>query len=243
MPRFLLLVFTLLTALSASARVRASRSVLDAPRRILFVAAHPDDETVIAPYLYDRCVAGGAECTMLIMTAGEGGQCALPSGCGPDLGIVRTGEMVRSAALLNLRLIQWHYPDVFDADERWSREAGGKDALVALLHDTIAAIGADTVITFDPGHGTTGHPAHRTIAALVLASTPAWQIETRAAFEGDNFTFSTDHPDQTSAFVAGASWNALVRTAETHASQFNPIQIESLRRIPQEQRMVWFRTR
>lgn len=204
-----------------ASRRRGAASPLDAPLRILVVTAHPDDEVLLAPYLHDRCVRGGADCTILVMTGSD----------------VRSAEMARSAALLNLRLLQWHLPDVFDPEVQWDLAA-----LRPLLRDTILAIGADAVITFDPAHGTTGHPAHRLIGALVQEVTEAWMLETLATFAGDGFVFGVHQRELASAFVARQSWEVLVRIAETHASQFTEAQLANLRTIPDAQRVVWLRT-
>jgi hypothetical protein len=44
-----------------------------------------------------------------------------------------------------------------------------------------------------------------------------------------------------SAYIAGDTWGALVRAAETHESQFTPAQVENPRHTPAAQRVVWFR--
>lgn len=233
----IILILVSLACESKAAPRRAAASLLDAPRRILVITAHPDDDVVFAPYLHDRCVRGGAACTILVLTAGEGGQCALPEGCAPSLGDVRMAEMARAAALLNLRLIQWRYPDVFDVTQ-W----GNRDALIAALHDVILLERPDRILTFHPDHGTTGHPAHRAVGQLVLdtGAKNVWLLDTVARFEGNGFVFSPFAPGA-HAFFARDHWEALVRDAETHRSQFNAEQLESLRHIPEEQRVIWLR--
>lgn len=194
---------------------RAAGSFLDAPRKILVVTAHPDDEVLLAPYLHDRCVRGGADCTILVLTGND----------------VRSAEMRRAASMLELRLIQWHLPDVFDPDVQWDLAS-----LRPLLRETILAIGADVVITFDPEHGTTGHPAHKLVGALVAEITQPWTLQTRATFVGDGFAFDVHQREVASSFRG--DWDIAVRVAETHASQFSAAQIENLRRTPFE---VWLR--
>ena len=76
----------------------------DAARTILVITAHPDDEILIAPLLANRCIRGGASCSILVMTTGNAA----------GLGEIRVGEMTRAAALLNLRLTQWTYSDILD---------------------------------------------------------------------------------------------------------------------------------
>src|SRR2546422_4479037 len=71
----------------ATGRVHAVRQAPAA--RILWIGAHPDDETLVAPILGPACARQNAVCTLLVFTRGERGGCAIPSGCGPDLGSVR----------------------------------------------------------------------------------------------------------------------------------------------------------
>lgn len=209
---------------SGAGRVRAVRGWTPRPARILVVIAHPDDEILMAPFLASRCVRGGVSCSILVLTRGEGGG-------DPD---VRTGEMARAAALLNARLTQWSLPDLFAP---WP----DRDSIVRLVSDIIATERPDMILTFDPEHGTTGHPAHRETGAIVLATgaREVHVLETTARFEGDGFVLSSADP-RAWTLHAGSDWDYVVRLAETHASQFTAAQVESLRTIPHEQRKVWW---
>jgi len=215
------------------------------PERILWIGAHPDDEALIAPLLGRDCVENGADCSLLVMTRGERGDCFLPGGCG-DLGVRRTAEMSQAAALLHGRLTQWSYPDVLsDVDSEWSRVAGGHQALVESIALVIAATAPTTIYTFDPSHGSTCHAAHRALGALVMEAAPAKHIEfveTVVDFLPDAFAFHAATPDA-SAVDATLTWHYLVDDVATHASQFTSGQIESLRRLPDEQRRVWLATK
>jgi hypothetical protein len=205
-------------------------SRLDRPRTIVVVTAHPDDELLMSPYLANRCVRGGATCTVLVMTTGNAA----------GLGEVRAGEMARSAAILNARLMQWNYADVFtDVGSTWSAQAGDRAALVRQIADVVR--GADMVLTFDPLHGSTGHPAHREIGSLVLETgiPNVWLLETVARFAGNGFELGNGGGDLSSVYFTGDDWQYAVRLAETHATQFNAAQVESLRNLPAEQRRVW----
>lgn len=206
--------------------MRAVASRIDAAQRILIITAHPDDEILLSPLLANRCVRGGASCAIVVMTANE----------------TRAAEMSRSAALLNLRLTQWNFPDVMDdVGGVWATEAGDRETLVRRISDVIAAEHPDLILTFDPRHGTTCHPAHREIGRLVLetGAKNIFQIETVARFVGNNFVWSSASP-QSWVYVANDDWQYVVRVAEIHATQFNAEQVESLRTFPLEQRRVWF---
>lgn len=220
------LLLILLLAFPTLARTRAVTSRIDSAQRILIITAHPDDEILIAPLLANRCIRGAASCAILVMTA---------SG-------MRAQEMARSAALLNLRLTQWSFADVFDAAGTWAEEAGDRATLVQDIGHIIAIENPDLILTFDPRHGTTCHPAHREVGRLVLetGAKNVMQIQTAARFAGNGFVLSNASPAQASVYVANADWEYAVRVAEIHASQFNAEQVESLRTLPLLQRRVWF---
>jgi len=212
---------------SSAGRVRTVRPWLPRPQRILVIVAHPDDELLLAPYLASRCVRGGATCSLLVLTRGEGGG-------DPD---VRTGEMARSAALLNARLTQWSLPDGMTA---WN----DRETLVRQLSDVIALENPDMILTFDPEHGTTGHPAHRETGTMVIetGATNVYLLETLAQFVGSGIVLSSAREDVW-AYEPVADWEYAVRLAEIYASQFSGEQVESLRNLPSEQRRVWLRQR
>lgn len=208
---------------SGAGRVRAVRAWVPRPARILVVTAHPDDEILLAPFLAAHCIDRGASCAILVLTRGE-------AGGDPD---VRTAEMARSAALLNLRLLQWSLPDTAGP---WP----DRDAVVRLVGDVIAGERPEMILTFDPAHGTTGHPAHRETGAIVrdTGAPNVWSLQTLARFEGDAILLSSADPR---AWAFRGDWSYVVRAAEIHASQFTPAQVESLGTLPPGQRMVWLR--
>lgn len=207
------------------------------PQRILWIGAHPDDETLVAPLLGSMCSDGPDHCSLLVMTRGEAG--GDPS--------VRTSEMQNAAALFDAQLTQWSFADVMAAvDATWSEEAGGHDELLHRIGAVIAAERPDVIYTFDPNHGSTCHPAHRAVGALVLEAAaplriPVRLVETAVDFLPDGFFF---HPatDEAAAFDVRAAWQWIVRDAEVHASQFTSVQVDALRHTPDDQRRVWLAT-
>ncbi|MBV8520034.1 MAG: PIG-L family deacetylase [Acidobacteria bacterium] len=243
MPRPIVVALVLaLLPLPALPRMRAPASRIDAARRVLVITAHPDDELLLAPLLADRCLRAGASCAFVVMTSGEHGACALGA-CVPDLGTVRRNEMARAAAMFGARLTQWAFADVMDdVDATWAAQAGGREVLVRQLADVIAAETPDLILTFDPAHGSTGHPAHRAVGQLVLdtGARNIYLLETLARFDGDGFVLGNASPDA-SVYVANDDWQFLVDDAVNHASQFTPAQVEHLRALPVEQRRVWFK--
>ena len=209
-------------ALPLAARTRAVRSP---PERILWIGAHPDDEILLSPLLGGACVERGVQCAMLVMTRGEGGG-------SPD---VRAAEMQRAAAMLHATLTHWTYADVMTGvDATWSSAAGGHAALVGRIAAEIAAVAPTVIYTFDPHHGSTCHPAHRALGALVVEAAgrvPVQFVETTNQFES-----AVTAP----AIVdATGTWSYFVRDAEIHASQFPPAQVETFANLPAARRRVY----
>ena len=218
----LLVALLLVFAIPLGARTRAARP----PECILWIGAHPDDEILVSPILGRACVERGAQCAMLVMTRGEGGGAAE----------VRSMEMARAAETLHAALTHWTLPDVFgDVDAAWSAAAGGHAALVARIASEIAAVSPTLIYTFDPHHGSTCHPAHRALGALVLEAAPPnipiYLVETT-----DQFRSAVAEPI---VVDATSTWFYFVRDAQIHASQFPPEQVDMFASLAAEQRRVW----
>jgi LmbE family N-acetylglucosaminyl deacetylase len=167
----------------------------------------------------------------------------MTTGNAAGLGEIRVEEMSRSAALLNLRLTQWAYSDVItNVAAVWSDEAGDHATLIRRIGDVIAAEHPDMILTLDPNHGTTCHPAHREIGALVLetGAKNVFFIETVARLIGGGFELRNASPRYAWSYTANDDWLYAVRLAEIHATQFTAEQVESLRTLPKPQQTVWF---
>jgi LmbE family N-acetylglucosaminyl deacetylase len=243
LPLFLLILLSV--AVSANARLRAVGSKLETARNLLIVTAHPDDEVLLAPLLAQRCIRDGARCSFLVMTRGEGGACRSVAPCG-DLGAFRSAEMARAAAMFHAGLTQWSFPDVLtDVDAVWSMHAGGRETLLRQLRDAVALERPDIIFTFDPEHGTSGHEAHKTIAALLIESGAEnlYLLETAARTLPGRFELSDARPGVSSVLHAREDWVWLVRDAQNHESQFTPEEVESLRTLDEAQRRVWWMQR
>ncbi len=204
-------------------------------RRILWIGAHPDDELLVAPLLGRLCVEESSACSMIVMTRGENGSCELPGGCS-DLGALREQEMRAAAVLFRSALVQWTYRDAMsDVDTAWPH-----DEIVQRLRDAIALEAPTVVITFDPQHGSTGHPAHRALGALVreaAGDTPLMFVETTATLS-DRYHFANARPDRAIAVDARTTWHYLTEDAAIHGSQFSAPTLASLAATPAgEQRL------
>lgn len=235
---------------------------------LVAVTAHPDDEVLLAPLLGSVCVELEGDCRLLVATRGEGGICRLPDGCRPDLGAVRSTEMARAADPLHAELELWGLPDApasspAEVRSSWAAAAGGEGALLARLAAGIeaAATGSGdpgTVLTFHPRHGSTGHPAHRALGALVLDAVatlppdrrpPVYLLETRVRFTEDGTPSFRPDPEVPDLLAFDASrwmirlgapaWTYLQRAAAIHRSQFGDDLLNALAETPLRQRRVW----
>src|SRR5260221_10450766 len=207
--------------------------------KILWIGAPPDDETLIAPLLGAACVENRAQCSLIVFTAGEAGTCGLPSGCSPNLGEVRRGEMAAAAGALHAHLTQLDYPDVMDGvRSAWAAHDGSDAALLQRLRNLITAEQPTLIVTFDPTHGSTCHPAHRALGTLVLDTCAgesrcpaAVLVETSVTFAGTDVTIGPAIESGTGdalLFDVSAYWHNTTEDMALHASQFTSAQIASV---------------
>jgi len=200
----------------------------------------------LAPVFGRDCVDGGATCTWVVATAGEGGSCKLPGGCQPDLATVRAAELAASAAVFGATLIQldlgdngsWqpYAGDVGDVINLWAAKVGGQQALVELFEQIITDNPADVIYTMDPRHGGYCHPTHRAVGAMVALAAldlgePAGRVHLLAGHKAavgvgwepmapaDPTLESYDATEQL-ASIGGEAWLYLLEVAKAHPSQF-----------------------
>lgn len=162
--------------------------------RVLFVHAHPDDETINNGATIARYVALGAEVTVLTCTLGEEGEvigdrwAGLAVDRADQLGGYRIAELTAALRELGVRA-----PRFLGGAGRW-RDSGmagtaprGRttfadadfDVLVGQLADEIAALRPHVVVTYDP-YGGYGHPdhiqAHKVTTAAIAAAADRWTV-------------------------------------------------------------------
>ena len=162
--------------------------------RLLFVHAHPDDETINNGVTIAHYAALGAEVTVLTCTLGEEGEiigdhfAQLGVGEADQLGGYRIGEL--TAALGHLGL---GGPKFLGGAGRW-RDSGMPDTpprrrtsfvcadfdeVVGEVATVIAELRPHVVVTYDPGGGY-GHPdhiqVHRATTAAVAAAADRWVV-------------------------------------------------------------------
>jgi N-acetyl-1-D-myo-inositol-2-amino-2-deoxy-alpha-D-glucopyranoside deacetylase len=181
----------------------ASMDVLDSPRRLLLVHAHPDDETIGNGATMARYAASGTHVTLVTCTLGEEGEVLVPelTALAADqedtLGQHRVGELATAMEALGVTdhrflggpgrfrdsgmmgLPTNDRPDCF-----WQADV---DEAARLLVEVVREVRPQVLVTYDENGGY-GHPdhiqAHRVaMRALEMAADPQvrdgepWQVE------------------------------------------------------------------
>ncbi|MUG70153.1 PIG-L deacetylase family protein [Paenibacillus validus] len=137
-------------------------------KKLLFIFAHPDDESFACGGTMAKCSSMGHELVLVCATSGCKGR------CGPfsfqtreQLVAHREGELRQACHILGVSsLILYRYPDGYLKDHDLTE-------LIGKLKDTIVDQQPDVVVTFPPD-GVTGHPDHIAISeaaeqAMLLA--------------------------------------------------------------------------
>lgn len=143
---------------------------------LLWVGAHPDDESLPGSMLYKACAVLGNRCRLLVLTHGEAGTCYLNDGCfSDDITEVRTAEMIAAAACYSADLEFLQYPNtaikkIATIEAAWAAVGDPVESVALAIRD----FKPDFVISFHPDNGFTGHMEHRVTGrvvedALVLA--------------------------------------------------------------------------
>lgn len=146
--------------------------------RVLWVAAHGDDELMGSGVLMRACLKEHSPCHFVILTRDRGAECLLPQGCGAtedDLAALRFGEMRRAARSYGATLEEYDFfnaplpvesfPSRPEIERIWARQ-GDPAALIARA---IRRFQPDVMITLDPYQGFTGHPEHLAVGRFAIA--------------------------------------------------------------------------
>jgi N-acetyl-1-D-myo-inositol-2-amino-2-deoxy-alpha-D-glucopyranoside deacetylase len=179
----------------------AAMDRLDAPRRLLLVHAHPDDESIVTGATMARYAAAGVSVTLVTCTRGERGE-VIPEqlkhleGDGDALAERRTAELAAAMEALGVADHRFLGADAgvmyrdsgmaWGPDGRAVAAADVEDGAFALADvDTAAGhlvrvlreVRPQVVVTYEPGGGY-GHPdhvqAHRVaVRAVELAEAPS----------------------------------------------------------------------
>ncbi len=149
-------------------------------RSLLFIFAHPDDETFIAAGIACRYREEGVRLALATATLGEAGKCGDPPVCTrEELPSVRERELREAARLLGLGepvLLGYHDRELATVPPAEIREK---------LVRVIRAHRPQVVVTFDP-NGSNAHPDHIAISrftsdAVAAAADARWLPDAGAA--------------------------------------------------------------
>jgi len=178
-PRLLVLTLTFVTAVSTravaagppaqpnAAEIALGLRKLGVVGSVLYVAAHPDDEnTALLAYL-----ANGAQVRTgyLSVTRGDGGQNLIGSEQGPELGLIRTQELLAARRIDGAEQFFTRARDFgFSKSPDETLRIWGKDAVLADMVTVIRRFRPDIIVTrFSPGPADT-HGHHTASAILAM---------------------------------------------------------------------------
>ncbi|MGN7468909.1 PIG-L deacetylase family protein [Brevibacillus sp. SAFN-007a] len=135
--------------------------------KILFVFAHPDDETFASGITISKYTQENkAECHLLCATRGQAGKAGDPPLCTAEqLPAYREQELREAAAILGLASV-----DIWDYEDKLLNTVPVQE-LADRIQQAIATVEPAVLVTFAP-HGISGHPDHQ---AISLATTQAVQ--------------------------------------------------------------------
>jgi LmbE family N-acetylglucosaminyl deacetylase len=138
--------------------------------RLLFVVAHPDDETFGTGSLIAQASAAGAEVVVCCATRGEAGEA--PEGFTGDLGALRESELRAAGALLGVRrfvLLGFGDSGMVGDPPAGALVAAPFDDVVAAVRAVVDDVAPDVVVALDPEHGD-GHRDHAAIGRATVAA-------------------------------------------------------------------------
>ncbi len=173
MKKYLLGIMLIGFALSAKAQQKSSSNLLHRvnqlqnPLRVLYLAAHPDDEnTRMISWLANDI---GAETAYLSLTRGDGGQNLIGTELGAQLGVLRTQELMQARNIDGgkqyfSRAVDFGYSkNPEETFKQWDREQVLSDAV-----KVIRQFRPHMIITRFPPDRRAGHGHHTASAMIAL---------------------------------------------------------------------------
>ena len=136
-------------------------------RTILGIWAHPDDEVFASGGLMADAVRRGDRVVCLHLTRGEAGLYYRRVWPAQELASVRAAEL--AASLGRLGVSEQRFLDLPDG----GLHLAPWEDIVANLHDELADVDPDVVVTFG-SDGFTGHPDHKAVSAWVSTAVRLW---------------------------------------------------------------------
>jgi LmbE family N-acetylglucosaminyl deacetylase len=139
---------------------------LGTTKRVLMIAAHPDDENTAL--IAELALGDGADVAYLSLTRGEGGQNLIGPELQEGLGLIRTGELLAARRLDGASQFftrAYDYGFSKSADEAFTQWP--RDSLLADVVNVIRHYRPDIVVSVFSGTAADGHGQHQ--AAGILA--------------------------------------------------------------------------
>jgi len=149
--------------------------ILEQRPRVMWVAAHPDDESLAGSVMAKAGLKLGCPLYFLVLTHGDGGECLLPEGCHPDLATVRGEEMKQVAKLYGAQLQHEYFYNAplptksFPARHEIAAKWLAKGDPAVTVAKAIRSFKPTLLLTFAPIHGFTGHPEHQLASRFATA--------------------------------------------------------------------------
>jgi LmbE family N-acetylglucosaminyl deacetylase len=138
---------------------------LGATKRVLMIGAHPDDEYSDLVALFARGM--GAQVAYLSLTRGEGGQNLIGPELGPELGVIRSEELLAArridgARQFFARAYDFGYSKTIDEALRfWARDSLLRDVL-----DVVRRFRPQIIVSVFSGTPKDGHGQHQVAGVL-----------------------------------------------------------------------------
>lgn len=156
--------FSLTLALAVGLAAGASAQPV---QRILYVAAHPDDENTRLIAHLSR--AEGREVAYVSLTRGEGGQNLIGPELGPALGVIREAELREARKIDGAQQFFTSAPDFgFSKNPEETFQVWDRELVLGELFALAAEFRPDVIVTRFPPDARAGHGHHTASAMLAL---------------------------------------------------------------------------
>ncbi len=147
------------------AALAAALRQLGANKRVLMIGAHPDDEDTDLLAFLSRGL--GVQAAYLSLSRGEGGQNLIGPELGPELGVIRTEELLAARELDGARqYFTRAYDFGFSKTAEESFRLWPRDSLLADVVDVIRRFRPQVIVSVFSGTPRDGHGQHQVAGAL-----------------------------------------------------------------------------
>lgn len=138
--------------------------------KVLFIFAHPDDETFGAGGTIAKLIKDGHDVSVITATDGQAGMTGEYGDIGPlELGIIRRKEQSEAAKILGIPENKTTHLGMMDGTLAGKSE----EELISQIKPLIEKENPDVVITFEK-NGISNHPDHKMISRVATESFKQW---------------------------------------------------------------------